>query len=216
MNDTRLLERLTSAYATVDAPKPSAALAEILESGRRGHDGETRDAVVVPFERPRSRRGPRMRFLVAAVVATLVLTSGLAVAGALPDSLQRAASSMVAHLGIDLPHPDTSRTGWSNVGTAPGGSQHPRPASASTRTPATDPGSTSPGPPPTTPAGLLPGDVGGATSGGASAPTPKPPTGDGLLPPPSIPEVTLPPVTVPQLMLPPVTVPPVTLAPSGL
>src|SRR4051812_12953179 len=38
MNDTQLLERLSSAYATLEAPAPSAALAEILESGAVGAD----------------------------------------------------------------------------------------------------------------------------------------------------------------------------------
>ncbi len=116
MNDTQLLERLTSAYATVAAPPPSAALAEILESGEIGASGQTdadtgtddgarRDAVVVPFVRPETRTGVRARHLVAACVATFVLFSGLAVAGALPGPVQRQVSSVVAHLGIDLPSP---------------------------------------------------------------------------------------------------------------
>src|SRR5947209_1849789 len=118
MNDTQLLERLTSAYATVEAPAPTAALAEILESGEIGERGQTdlgpgiddeerRDAVVVPFARPATRSRMRPRHLVAACVATFVLFSGLAVAGALPGPVQRQVSSVVAHLGIDLPSPES-------------------------------------------------------------------------------------------------------------
>ena len=108
MNDTQLLERLSSAYATLEAPAPSAALAEILESGAVGADtdDERRDAVVIPLVRPQTRL--RMRHLVAAMVSMFVLFSGLAVAGALPDAVQRQVSSVVSHLGIDLPSPDSA------------------------------------------------------------------------------------------------------------
>src|SRR6476659_7055281 len=106
MNDTQLLERLSSAYETVDAPAPSDALAELMDAGGVASpeaDDERRDAVVLPFARPRSR--VRMRYLVAALVASFVAVSGLAAAGALPDALQRQVSSVVSHLGIDLPSP---------------------------------------------------------------------------------------------------------------
>src|SRR6188472_498125 len=106
MNDTQLLERLGAAYKTLDAPAPTAALAALMDAGgvaSHESDDDRRDAVVVPFARRRSRM--RMRYLVAALVASFVAVSGLAAAGALPDSLQRQVSSVVSHLGIDLPSP---------------------------------------------------------------------------------------------------------------
>src|ERR1044072_4831314 len=98
MNDTQLLERLSAAYGTVEIPAPSAALTELMDAGGITDDHERDDdrrvAVVVPFARPRPRM--RMRYLVAALVASFVAVSGLAVAGALPDSLQRQVSSVVS------------------------------------------------------------------------------------------------------------------------
>jgi hypothetical protein len=224
MNDIQLLERLSSAYATVEAPAPSAALAELLESGAvgAGADDERRDAVVVPLVRPQTRL--RMRHLVAAMVATFVLFSGLAVAGALPDPVQRQVSSVVAHLGIDLPSPDSSpahdttdspRTTDHGGPTATSG-----PESGTTTTvagggvgaPAAGGGASTPGSPSTTTPGGLPlGDVGelGGVTGGGSGTTQPPP--DTLLPPLTVPDTLLPPITVPQLTLPPLTLPPLTL-----
>ena len=230
MNDTQLLERLSSAYATLDAPAPSAALAEILESGAvgAGTDDERRDAVVIPLVRPQTRF--RMRQLVAAMVATFVLFSGLAVAGALPDSVQRQVSSVVSHLGIDLPSPDsapahdTTDSPRPNDRQGPTATSEPGSGSATTTTvagggaPAAG-GGTTPGATATTTPGGLPlggvGELGGVTGGGTV--TTLPPSGDDpLLPPLSVPELTLPPVTVPQLTLPPLTLPPITLAPLPL
>src|SRR6478752_4844858 len=234
MNDTQLLERLTSAYATVAAPPPSAALTEILESGEIGDsgqadtdtgidDGERRDAVVVPFVRPETRTGVRGRHLVAACVATFVLFSGLAVAGALPGPVQRQVSSVVAHLGIDLPSPESgsAHDTPAKVDT-PGSSDGPAstPTSSSTPTTAADgttntpagagagagavpgvPSTTAPG---STGAGLGLGDVG--VTGDPATPTTLPPGGGSLLPPLTVPQVSLPP-PLPQITLPPLTLP---------
>ena len=243
MNDTQLLERLTSAYATVAAPPPSAALAEILESGAIGEsgqtdtvtgtvtgtdtdDGERRDAVVVPFVRPATRTRVRARHLVAACVATFVLFSGLAVAGALPGPVQRQVSSVVAHLGIDLPSPESSPAHDTPATVdAPGSSDGPasKPTSSSTPTTAADgaanppagsgvvpgvPSTTAPG---STGAGL--GDVG--VTGDLTTPTTLPPGGGSLLPPLTVPQVSLPP-PLPQITLPPLTLPQITLPPLTL
>ncbi len=236
MNDTQLLERLTSAYATVAAPSPSAALAEILESGAIGasgqadtdtgaEDAERRDGVVVPFVRPPARTGVRARHLVAACVATFVLFSGLAVAGALPGPVQRQVSSVVAHLGIDLPSPDSgsAHDTPAKVDT-PGSHDGPAstPTSVSTPTTAADgttnapagggggvvPGVPSTTVPGSTGAGL--GDVGVTVD--PTTPTTLPTGGGSLLPPLTVPQVSLPP-PLPQITLPPLTLPQITLPP---
>jgi hypothetical protein len=224
MNDTQLLERLSSSYATLEAPAPSAALAEILESGvvGAGTDDERRDAVVVPLVRPQTRT--RMRHLVAAMVATFVLFSGLAVAGALPDAVQRQVSSVVSHLGIDLPSPDSGPaqdstdpprsddrhgpTATSGPSAAAGTTTTV--AGGGTRAPAAGGGTSTPGSPSTTTPGGLPlgsvGDVGSAADGSTVTTLP-PGGGDPLLPPISLPPISLPPLTLPPLTLPPLTLP---------
>src|SRR5690242_8647660 len=128
MNDTQLLERLTSAYATVEAPAPSAALAALLDAGGVPDD-ERDDAVVLPFAPPVRRDTNvklRARHLVAAMVATFVLFSGLAVAGALPDAIQREVSSVVSHLGIDLPSPQSSSSPAGGGSDTPHDQGHPQ------------------------------------------------------------------------------------------
>jgi hypothetical protein len=230
MNDTQLLERLTSAYATVAAPPPSAALAEILESGIGETDTDTdgeerRGAVVVPFVRPETRTGVRARHLVAACVATFVLFSGLAVAGALPGPVQRQVSSVVAHLGIDLPSPasGSAHDTPAKVDTPGSSDGHAStPTSSSTPTTAADgttntpvgagggvvsgvPSTTAPG---STGAGLGLGDIG--VTGDPTTPTTLPPAGGSLLPPLTVPQVSLPP-PLPQITLPPLTLPQLTL-----
>ncbi|HEY3671037.1 MAG TPA: hypothetical protein VGN51_08885 [Acidimicrobiia bacterium] len=219
MNDAQLLQRLTSAYATVEAPAPNAALAELLESGEIGRDmfdDERRDAVVVPLARPHAP--VRVRHLVAAMVATFVLFSGLAVAGALPDSVQRQVSSVVGHLGIDLPSPDSSPS--VDTPGSPNAPDHPQSTSTSTSTSTGAPSAGSGGAtgatgatgtatggatgatPTTAPSGTDLGDVGSATDG--VPPTTLPPGGGGLL---ELPQITLPPITLPQITLPPLTLP---------
>jgi hypothetical protein len=233
MNDTQLLERLTSAYATVAAPPPSATLAEILESGEIGESGQTdtndearRDAVVVPFVRPATRTRVRARHLVAACVASFVLFSGLAVAGALPGPVQRQVSSVVARLGIDLPSPESRPAHDTPATRDPRGSSDGHastPTSSSmpttaadgmTNTPASEgvvpgapgvPSTTAPG---STGAGL--GDVG--LPADPTTPTTLPPGGGSLLPPLTVPQIPLPP-PLPQISLPPLTLPQLTLPP---
>jgi len=102
MNDAQVLERLVDSYATVPAPAPSAELRARMDAGRVGDD-DRRDACVVPLVRRPART--RARYLVAAMVATFVAFSGLAAAGALPDPVQRGLSSLMAHVGIDVPTP---------------------------------------------------------------------------------------------------------------
>ena len=61
----------------------------------------------VRIDRPgRRRRYPRTgkRVIVLGLAAALMLTSGLAVAGALPAPAQNAIANVAGHLGIDLPH----------------------------------------------------------------------------------------------------------------
>jgi hypothetical protein len=222
MNDTQLLERLTAAYESVEAPMPSAALVELMDAGgMASRDDERRDAVVVPFVRPRSR--VRMRYLVAALVASFVAVSGLAAAGALPDSLQRQVSSVVSHLGIDLPSPapahgddqphvpsgtngsDRSARTPNSTSAPAAGTDEPIDAPAASGTTVPAPGATPTTRPATTPAAPSLGDVGAVGDG--STPTTLP-GGDALgLPPVTLPAVTLPPLTLPQITLPPVTLP---------
>jgi hypothetical protein len=219
MNDAQLLERLTDAYAALPAPTPSTELAARMDAGWIGDlDDDRRDAVVVPLVRPRAR----FRYLVAALVASFVAVSGLAAAGALPDALQRQVSSVVSHLGIHLPSPDSSSH---DNGRAPSDGSHSStgPSSKATQTSgvgAAGDHSSSTTAPSLTPApgdlslgGL--GDVGGVVG---STGTSLPPTGDGgdtsvTLPPVTLPPVGVPGVTVPGLSLPPVTLPPVSLPP---
>jgi hypothetical protein len=235
MNDVQVLERLSSAYETLDAPPPSAALAEVLESGTVGagaEDDERRDAVVVPLVRPQTRL--RVRHLVAAVAATFVLFSGLAVAGALPDPVQRQVSSVVSHLGIDLPTPtatparndtgvvDTPRTNdraGSTTTSEPVGSTTTTVAGGALGAPAAGGGTTPGAPATTTPANGNPiDDVGGlgAVPGDGGPVTTLPPSGgDPLLPPISLPPISLPPIGLPPI-LPPISLPPITLPPIQL
>jgi hypothetical protein len=224
MNDTQLLERFASAYATLDAPAPSATLAALMHAGEvtSDHEGDDdrRDAVVLPFRRPRSR--VRMRYLVAALVASFVALSGLAAAGALPDPLQRQVSSVVSHLGIDLPTPAPAHgDGPTRAPAGPNGSERPSATSTTVATPgaaADDPGD-APGPATTGPGSAPPtalqapalGDVGAV--GGAGTPTTLPPGGGVELPPISVPPLTLPQITLPPLNLPPLTVPLLPLPP---
>jgi hypothetical protein len=236
MNDTQLLERLSSAYATLDAPAPSVALAAVLDAGAVGEapDDERPDAVVIPLVRPQTRL--RVRHLVAAMVATFVLFSGLAVAGALPDPVQRQVSSVVSHLGIDIPSPQSGpasdggsdaprgpdRSGAPSTTAAPGGATATTLPAGGAGTPAVGADGKPPATPSTTaPASGLPlggvgdvGEVGGETAGGGPVTTLPPP--DPLLPPLTVPQLTLPPLSLPPLTLPPITLGPITITPLPL
>ena len=227
MNDTQLLERLGTAYASVAAPAPSVELAARMARGGIAHadDEGTRDAVVVPLvvRRPRTR----LRYSAAAAVAVLAVFSGLAVAGALPDPVQRQVSSFASHFGLDLP--------------APGGGDDGSSAPAHTNTtsataPLTLPGTTEPVVPPaaetpaspTTPAptvtqGAVSGTLGqvGAISGSVATTIPSTdvsplPDPEVTVPPTTAPQVTVPQATVPQATLPPPTLPSATLPPVTL
>src|SRR2546430_6073503 len=98
MNSSDVLALLVDQYATVPAPAPTRELAARMDAGWIGSVDDDRGAVVVAFV-PRTR--VRVRYLAAALVATFVAMSGLAVAGALPDPIQRGVASVVSHIGID-------------------------------------------------------------------------------------------------------------------
>jgi len=221
VTDTQLLERLGAAYASVAAPAPSAELAARMARGGRvgdADDDSTRDAVVVPLvvRRPRTR----LRYSIAAAVAAFALFSGLAVAGALPDPVQRQVSSFASHFGLDLPAPGGTERGSS----APGKSTTPvtapltlpvttesvvPPAAGATATPATP----SPAPTAAQVAGALTGTLGRVCAVGGSVATTVPSTAGSPLPEPTVtvPPPTVPPATLPSTTLPPATLPPVTL-----
>jgi hypothetical protein len=187
-----VLDLLIEQYQAVPAPTPGAELLARMDAGRVGSvvavhgqdDGDTDRAAVIPFA-PR----PRMRYLLAATMATFVAMSGLAVAGVLPDGLQRQVASVASEFGIDLPSPDSGSTP-----PAPDGS--PRGSGGTQGT-----GGTSNSPTP-------------GTGGGAGTPTTSSP--GGLVP--GLPPLSVPPTTVPPTLgvpnLPPVSVPPFTLPPS--
>ncbi len=221
MNEAQVLDRLTSQYAALPAPAPSAALLARMDAGRVGEDDDSSPgAVVVPLVRPRAR----VRYLVAAMVAGFVVFSGLAAAGALPDPLQREVSSLMSHVGIDIPSPDDGHaapgaTESDHSGRAGGGSTASTVGSgastpSSPGAPGSATGSTTPtggaAPPANSPVDGVLGIVGGITGG---ATTTTVPPGDGLDLPPitTPPDATLPPVTVGPITLPPTTLPPVTI-----
>ena len=219
MNDTQLLERLGKAYASVRAPAPSAELAACIARGGEGEaDDEGRPgAVVVPLvvRRPRTR----LRYMVAAAVTALAVFSGLAVAGALPDPVQRQVSSFASHFGLDLPTPGgaddvprtSGRTGTTNqapaIAPVTGQSTTEPVVPPAAQTPA------SPTTPATTIAGALTRTLGEVGAIGGSATTTIPSTGGTPL---TEPEVTLPPPTAPQATLPQATLPPPTLPSTTL
>jgi hypothetical protein len=220
MNDATLLGRLASAYGDVPAPAPSAELARRMDAGWIGDVDDERTAVVVPLA-PRPRM--RMRYLVAAVVASFVAMSGLAVAGALPDDLQRQVNSFVSHVGIDLPDP----TGTPHV---PSGIQDRPGAAPASRSGGSTGSSRGAGDLPTaatSPAAAASGQLGGGSTPGSLAPSTtlpgspsapdQPPTTD--LPPVTVPPIQLSPIDLPPIdppLLAPIDVPPVVLPPVVL
>jgi hypothetical protein len=226
MNDVALLERLGAAYDVLEAPAPSAELAARMDAGWIGDADDDRAQVVVPFT-PRPR--VRVRYLIAAVVASFVAMSGLAVAGELPDGLQREVSAVVSHIGIDLPAPSETPTGppathdganggggggSSTPGAQGGGAGNGKGAGTATGKGADNP---SPTTPTTTPGAVKPGageTGGGATTPPGGTPTTTPPVGAegaGDPPPTTSPPVTLPPITLPPIQLPPISLPPIDL-----
>jgi hypothetical protein len=232
VNDAQLLDRLSTAYASVGAPAPTLELATRMARGVVGiaDDHGTRDAVVVPLVVRRPRTRLRLRYSVAAAVALVVVFSGLAVAGALPDPVQRQVSSVASHLGIDLPTPGGRNTG-SNA------TEHSKPTRATA--PITLPGTTEPVVPPAaeaelppsptpTPVGSLTGALGGlggaagsvattipSTGAAGSVTTTIPSTGAGPLPQPdvTVPSTTQPPASLPATSPLPVPLPTVPTLP---
>jgi hypothetical protein len=215
VNTADVLQLFVDEYAAVPAPAPSRLLAARMDAGWIGSTDDDRGAVVVPFvARPRVR----MRYLAAALVATFVAMSGLAVAGALPDPLQRGVASVVSHLGIDLPRPD-GRSGSTPTDGGTGGH-----GSGGSSTNGSTPGDSGSG----SGSGADSGHSGSGSSSGSSGSTKAgAPTTSTTLPdigglgglgstPTTLPPVTLPPVTVPPISLPPISLPPLTLPPISL
>ncbi len=217
MNEAQLLERLSSAYASIDAPAPTATLTALIDAGGVVDD-DSRDtaAVVVPFARPRPRM--RMRYLVAALVASFVAMSGLAAAGALPDPLQRGISSVVSHLGIDLPNPQPGHGGGDGPGPSnngSGGNGGGGTGAGSTATSTTAPSNGRDDKHGSSTAGTtVPHGTATTLPGGVTVPGSTPTTLPGGLPPITVPPVSVPPISVPPISVPPITVPqlpPITL-----
>ena len=216
MNDTHVLERLVDRYASVPAPAPSAALLARMEPVAATSPTTTRPRVQWSCRSRRPSTACASRYLVAAMVATFVVFSGLAVAGALPDPIQRGVASVVSHVGIDLPAPEppAPRPGpWQRrrrcVAAGHPGASMPDHDATGSSTPAKGGSSTAPSSSPTTVAGTP------NVLGDPSVPTTVPSTTipGGLLPPLDVPALTLPPLTVPQVTVPTLPLAPVTVPP---
>jgi hypothetical protein len=102
-------ELLAEQYRMAPAPDPSRELLAWMNIGpvvtaakRPGHDD-----VLVPLA---PRRVRRLRYLVAATVASALAMSGLATAGALPASLQRGAAAVASVIALDLSAPAANPT----------------------------------------------------------------------------------------------------------
>lgn len=93
-----LRELGTAAMPSVEALAPAhlAALEELRRSGR--------DAAV-PVPRTRRARSTRRPAFVMVAAAALVAIPSMAVAGVLPDPIQRAAAGAAAVVGVQLPQP---------------------------------------------------------------------------------------------------------------
>jgi hypothetical protein len=153
-----------------------------------GATNERRRGGVVGFDVTRRRH--RVRAVAAMLAATLVLMTGLGMAGALPDALQRPFASALRHFGIDVPAPDEAR---SPRPASDAGARATTPGDATaTSLPATEPATTGV---PDLPASSEPGTPPSSPPPGGGAPG-VPPV---ALPLPAIPAVTLPPVTLPPL-----------------
>jgi hypothetical protein len=218
-----VLDLLVEQYEAVPAPAPSAELRARMDAGHVGAvvtvaaDDDDRDragAVVIPLA---PRRHVRLRYLVAATLAMVVAMSGMAVAGVLPDGLQRQAASVASEFGINLPNPDAGPTPAGNNGTNGSGGSH------GDTGPSSGGGGSGGGTNPS-------GSKSGGTGVGAGTTTTTSPGGNAGLPPlslpsttipstgtlPGLPPVSTPPVSVPSITLPSVTLPPLHLPPFGL
>jgi hypothetical protein len=219
MSPFDVLERLGDQYGALPAPKPSTELLRRMNVGNVGivgsEDGTDAGAIVVQYApRPRTRT----RHLVAATVATLLVGSGLAGAGALPAALQRQVAAVVAHVGIDLPTPDetapTPSRDSQDRSKAPGPQEGRGPIGDQADPTLGDvvvPTTGAEGP------GVL-GELGAPNLASPTLPSDGAPTAPPqlTLPPPAIPELgvpsfPLPPLELPLLELPPLEFPPLPL-----
>jgi hypothetical protein len=101
-------ELLAAQYRMLPAPEPSRELLARMNSRPfliTSKDAE-RLEVLVPLA---PRRARRLRYLVAATMASAFAMSGLAAAGALPAPLQRGAASVASVVSVNLPTPAAIR-----------------------------------------------------------------------------------------------------------
>jgi hypothetical protein len=120
-------------------------------------------AAVVPTRRITARR---VKVVAATTVAMLSVTTGMAMAGALPDGAQRFVASVLAQVGVSAPTPrPPHRAGSGSPGSSDTRSvRHLTPASGSNDpTPSTTPSTTMSGPG----GGSTPGAPGGGTNPGS-------------------------------------------------
>ncbi len=176
-------ELLAEQYRMAPAPDPSRELLIWMNIRPLIAAKETgRDDVLVPLA---PRRARRLRYLVAATVASTFAMSGLAAAGALPAPLQRGAASVASVIAIDLPSPAAIPTSDVRNPRAPHAreGQLPRPHAVPASPPVAETSTGAPGSEP-------------AAYGGDSIP-------DQTVPPPSdLPVVELPALPLPALQPP--------------
>jgi hypothetical protein len=124
MLDTNTAERLvTGAVGVDDAPPRYRSVVRVLDALRADPDGTElagpaavdEIASAVGFEprarvarHPRRRRSRAALVVAASLVSGVLLTGGLAAAGALPAPAQRVASAALSHIGISVPTEEES------------------------------------------------------------------------------------------------------------
>jgi hypothetical protein len=184
--DTGTAERLVAgSLDPSDAPPEYRGVAQTLEALRQPPDSAELAGAPETVERittaivvarrarpePRPKRPPARAGKLAAVAASIVLTltSGLAVAGALPESAQDVASAVLGRVGIPIPTGGDQPTGHEQPtgGDQPTGHEQPTFGVAPTTA----------APPPTTPE-VRPQPQPATNDADASAPAPSAPPAD--------------------------------------
>jgi hypothetical protein len=205
------------------APTPSAALAQRMELGSVGERRSDVPALLPLPSRPRIV-APRVRYAIAAAVSAVVLTAGLAGAGALPSVLQDPISHALKQIGIDLPGSDSSLSSGRSNRFGSSGAHGNRPGDGETGAGTASGGGSGTGPGQNATGSTEPA-IGSTTSPTEPSTTTVPPTlaPDSIVVVPSLtvelpglPPITTPPVTLPPITVPPITLPPITLSPITL
>jgi hypothetical protein len=196
--DTGTAERLVAGSLDAgDAPPEYRGVSQTLEALRQPPDSaelagapetvERIAAAVVVARRarpePRPKRSPARAGKLAAVVASIVLTltSGLAVAGALPESAQDVASVVLGRVGISIPTGGDQPTGHEQPtgGDQPTGHEQPtggdQPTGGEQPTVGVAPTTAAP---PSTTSELQPQPQPATNDANASAPAPSAPPAD--------------------------------------